>query len=107
MFQLKKQFKIIYLCLIIFIGLLFIVNNKIYALPGIDLDIRKAQLEEEKNSLIQRLTNNFNNITLDSETRLNRMHEISTRINIVQNNIEIINQQIIIRNQYNQQRRNN
>ncbi|WP_017193785.1 SVM family protein [Vaccinium witches'-broom phytoplasma] len=28
MFKLKNQFKIIYLCLIIFVGLLFIINNQ-------------------------------------------------------------------------------
>ncbi|MBS2126378.1 SVM family protein ['Fragaria x ananassa' phyllody phytoplasma] len=107
MVQLKKQLKTIYLCLIAFIGLLFIVNNQIYASPGINLDIRKTQFEEEQNNLMQQLINTFNNMTLNSETRLNRMRQISARIDIVQNNIRIINQQIIRRYQYNQQRQNN
>ncbi len=107
MVKLKNQFKTICLCLIAFLGLLFIVNSQIYALPGINLDIRKTQLEEEKNNLMQQLTNTFNNMTLNSETRLNVMREISARIDIVQNDIRSINQQIISRNQYNQQRQNN
>ncbi|XXP77145.1 MAG: SVM family protein [Lettuce witches'-broom phytoplasma] len=107
MFKSKNQFNIIYLCLITVIGLLFIVNSQIYAFPGINLDIRKIQFEEEKNNLMQQFTNTFNNMTLDSETRLNRMREISARIDIVQNNIRIINQQIIQRNLHNQQRGNN
>ncbi|WP_341266769.1 SVM family protein [Candidatus Phytoplasma fraxini] len=32
MFKLKNQFKIIYLCLIIFVGLLFIINNPLMAM---------------------------------------------------------------------------
>ncbi|MDV3169102.1 MAG: SVM family protein [Candidatus Phytoplasma australasiaticum] len=45
MLKLSNQFKIISICLFIFLGLLFINNNKnnkkLYALPGIDLNIRQ------------------------------------------------------------------
>lgn len=106
MIKLKNQFKIIIL-LFCLLGMLFIVvKNQIYAFPGIHLETRIIQLEEEKNNLLQQLANTFNNTTLDSQTRLNIMREISARIDIVQDNISIINQQIIRRNQYNQQRRN-
>ncbi|XXP77327.1 MAG: SVM family protein [Lettuce witches'-broom phytoplasma] len=108
MFKSKNQFKIIYLCLITFIGLLFIVNKQIYASPGINLDIRKAQLEAESNNLSQQLINTYVDPTiLNPRTRLNRMREISARIDRLHNDILIINQQITNRDQYNQQRQNN
>jgi hypothetical protein len=106
MFKLQNQFKIISL-LFIFLVFLFIVDKNIYALPGINLDVRKNQLEEEKNSLLQQLTNTFNNTILNSQTRLNRMFEISERLDVIYDEIKIINQQIINRNQYNNQRQSN
>ncbi|MGE9276289.1 MAG: SVM family protein [Candidatus Phytoplasma pruni] len=107
MFKIKKQLKIIIFYLFIILVFLFIINQKIYALPGIDLNIRRAQLEEEKNNLVQELTNVFNDLTLNTQTRLNRMHQISSRIDIIHDNIQNINQQIILRNQYHMQRQNN
>ncbi|MCQ9618875.1 MAG: SVM family protein [Candidatus Phytoplasma pruni] len=54
MIKLKKQFKIIYLCLITFIGLLFINNNKVIAMNNlndensINNEINKIYLERKK-----------------------------------------------------------
>ncbi|MDV3157475.1 MAG: SVM family protein [Candidatus Phytoplasma australasiaticum] len=102
MFKLSNQVQIISICLFVFVGLLFFYNNnennkKLYAFPGIDLNARKHQLEEEIDILIIELTNVFYNINLDSLTRLNMMNEINRRIEIESNNLEMINQQIINR----------
>ncbi|WP_323847570.1 MAG: effector protein [Phytoplasma sp.] len=93
MFKLNNQFKII-IFLFIVLGFLFliIINNKIYSFPGINLDIRKTQIEEEKNNLVQQLTNIFNDTTLNPQTRLSRMYEMSERLDIIYDNIRIINQ---------------
>ncbi|GLH60941.1 effector protein [Paulownia witches'-broom phytoplasma] len=77
-----------------------------HAFPGIDLDVRKNQLEEEKNNLFLELNNIFNNMSLDSPTRLNMMVEISNIIDTTNNQLSMINQQIIERDRCNQQRRN-
>nr|ABU55760.1 hypothetical protein [Clover phyllody phytoplasma] len=52
MFNLKNQFKIIYLCLITFISLLFIFNNKVMAMQNnknkqkSDVDLMEEAVEE-------------------------------------------------------------
>ncbi|MDO7983802.1 MAG: SVM family protein [Pigeon pea little leaf phytoplasma] len=112
MFKLSNQVKIISICLFIFAGLLFFYNNnennkKLYAFPGIDLNLRKHQLEEEMNILVTELTNVFNNMNLNSSTRLNRMQEISRRMEITSNNLQMINQQITRRDIYYLLRSNN
>ncbi|PQP79513.1 effector protein [Candidatus Phytoplasma phoenicium] len=100
MFKLQNQFKIISICLFILLGL-FINNNKnLYAYPGIDLEVRQHQLEEEINSLMLELTNVFSDTNLESQTRFHRIVVISNILNIVRNELEIINQKIIERNQY-------
>ncbi|TKA88093.1 MAG: hypothetical protein QS2022_3420 [Candidatus Phytoplasma asteris] len=53
------------------------------------------------------LNNIFNNMSLDSQTRIDRMYEISEKIDTIQNQLQKINKQIIARNQYNLQRQNN
>ncbi|MDV3166587.1 MAG: effector protein ['Waltheria sp.' little leaf phytoplasma] len=109
MIKLSKLTKTIYYYLFFFVGLFFILNvyrQNVLALPGINLNIRKNQLEEEKNILLQQLTDTYNNTNLNSETRLNMMCQISARIDIVQNELQNINQQIINSNQYRRQRRN-
>ncbi|GLH61031.1 SVM family protein [Paulownia witches'-broom phytoplasma] len=107
MIKLKKQFKIISICLFVFLGFFLIFNTKcLHAFPGIDLDARKNQLEEERNNLFLELNNIFNNMSLDSPTRLNMMVAISNIIETTNNQLSTINQQIIERDRYNQQRRN-
>nr|ABI20740.1 unknown [New York elm yellows phytoplasma] len=109
MIKLKDQFRIISIYLFIFLGLLFITNNKkLYAFSEINLDARKHQLKEEINTLMIELTNVFNDTNLESQTRFNRISLISNRINIVGNNLSMINQQIFAQHhQYNLQRQIN
>ncbi|GAK74072.1 MAG: putative secreted protein, SAP48-like [Candidatus Phytoplasma asteris] len=114
MVKLKNQFKIISIYLFIFLGMLFINNNKnLYALPGIDLEARKIRLEEEINSLTIELTNVFHDTNLESQTRLNRMTAFSNRLDTTSNQLSMINQQIIecirnnLRRQNNQNQPNN
>ncbi|ABC65150.1 conserved hypothetical protein [Aster yellows witches'-broom phytoplasma AYWB] len=106
MFKLKNQFKKKIIFLFVFLGLLFINNKSIYAFPGIDLDVRRHQLEEELNNLLLELNNVFNNMSLDSSTRFNMMVAISNTIDTTNNQLSTINQQIIERDRCNQQRRN-
>ncbi|WAN63393.1 SVM family protein, predicted signal peptide [Candidatus Phytoplasma rubi] len=104
MIKLQNQFKIISIYLFVLLGFFLIFNTKcLHAFPGIDLDARKHQLEEEINTLMIELTNVFNDTNLESQTRFNRISLISNRINIVGNNLQMINQQIFARNQYNLQ----
>ncbi|XXP77175.1 MAG: SVM family protein [Lettuce witches'-broom phytoplasma] len=107
MFKSKNQFNIIYLCLITFIGFIFILNKQIYASPGINLDIRKAQLEEEIFNLQMELGNIHVNQSLTRESRLNQIRSRIAILNPLRNELSSINQQIIRRNQYNQQIQNN
>ncbi|MDW3617973.1 MAG: SVM family protein [Candidatus Phytoplasma pruni] len=50
MFRLKNQFKIIYLCLITLIGLLFIINNQVMALDNND-NINKIIIYDKSSNL--------------------------------------------------------
>ncbi|MEK0310193.1 SVM family protein [Sweet potato little leaf phytoplasma] len=111
MLKLSNQFKIISICLFIFLGLLFINNNennkKLYALPGIDLNIRQQQLEEERDRLLISLNNIFNNMDLNSSTRLRMMREVTESMNCTLDDLQRINQQIFMRDQYHLQNPNN
>ncbi|MDO8030297.1 effector protein ['Planchonia careya' phytoplasma] len=111
MFKLSNQFKIISICLFIFFSIIIFINNnennkKLYALPGIDLNIRRQQLEEERNRLFISLHNIFNNMDLNSSTRLRMMREVSDSIDRISDDLQMINQ-ILMRNQYNLQNQNN
>ncbi|GAK73666.1 putative alanyl-tRNA synthetase ['Chrysanthemum coronarium' phytoplasma] len=64
-------------------------------------------MKKKKNNLVLELNNIFNNMSLDSQTRIDRMYEISEKIDTIQNQLQKINKQIIARNQYNLQRQNN
>ncbi|MEK0309334.1 SVM family protein, partial [Candidatus Phytoplasma citri] len=107
MFKLSSQFKIISICLFVVVGLFLINNKKLYAFPGINLDVRKNQIQGEINSLVIEMSNIFNDMSIDSSTRLNRMTITNDRINILFNELEMINQQINIRDMLNLQRNNN
>ncbi|MGL9687616.1 MAG: SVM family protein [Candidatus Phytoplasma sp. TWB_XP] len=105
--ELKKQISLFNLFLFICLGLLMLNNNVLYAFPGINLDERMTQLREEQNNLIQQLSNNFNNLNLDNATRLSRMQNISEELDRVSNQMSEINRQLILRDQFQQQTRNN
>ncbi|MDV3174934.1 MAG: effector protein ['Bonamia sp.' little leaf phytoplasma] len=107
MFKLSIQVKIISICLLSLMGLFLMNNKKLYAFPGINLDVRKHQLEEEINTLIIRLNDVFNDMNLDSLARLNMMVEITNIMESKTNDLRTLNQQIIMRDQYNLQSRNN
>ncbi|AYJ01200.1 effector protein [Candidatus Phytoplasma ziziphi] len=107
MFKLKKQLYLLKLVSFIFLGLLIFKNNNfLYAFPGIDLDARMMQLTEERDNLLQQLHNNFNNLNLDNATRLIRMQNITASLDRVLEQINSINQQLILRDQFQQQRTN-
>ncbi|UQV27432.1 SVM family protein [Candidatus Phytoplasma asiaticum] len=103
----KLSFKIINICLFVFVGLFLINNKKLYALPGIDLNVRKNQIQAEINSLIIELENVFNDRNIDSSTRLISMVTIREKIDNELNNLSEINRQISRRYIYNLQRNNN
>ncbi|MDV3143832.1 MAG: SVM family protein [Candidatus Phytoplasma australasiaticum] len=111
MLKLSNQFKIISICLFIFLGLLFINNNennkKLYALPGIDLNIRKQQLEEERNRLLISFNNIFDNTNLNHSTRLRMMREVAESMHSTLDDLQRINQEILMRDQYHRQNQNN
>ncbi|PWV43901.1 MAG: hypothetical protein DF280_01090 ['Brassica napus' phytoplasma] len=88
MIKLKNQFKIISIYLFVLLGFFLFFNTKyLHAFPGIDLDARKHQLEEEINTLMIELTNVFNDTNLESQTRFNRMVTISNRLDIISNHL--------------------
>ncbi|MDO8168220.1 SVM family protein [Candidatus Phytoplasma melaleucae] len=108
MFKFKKQLYLLKLFALIFLGLLICTNNNfLFAAPGIDLEARMKQLTEEQGNLLQQLSNNFNNLNLDNETRLMRMQNIVAAIDLVSEQITTINQQLILREQFQRQRTNN
>ncbi|MCQ9618821.1 MAG: SVM family protein [Candidatus Phytoplasma pruni] len=105
MFKLKNQFKIIYLCLINFIGILFIFNNPLTAMnngnptpnnghhnTNFETQARILQeMNREKDAIVQQIFNARNN---------NASEEIIN--NLVRQNIQlsqrISTQQIILHN---------
>ncbi|QTX03070.1 putative secreted protein, SAP06/SAP48-like [Candidatus Phytoplasma luffae] len=109
MIKLEKQLSLFSLFFIIFLGLLMFDNNMLYASPGINLDVRMRQLTEEQNNLIQQLNNNFNDLSLNNTIRLSRMQNIAADIERISNQINAINQQLILRDQFQRERetRNN
>ncbi|MFW8664579.1 SVM family protein, partial [Candidatus Phytoplasma citri] len=71
MFKLSSQFKIISICLFVVVGLFLINNKKLYAFPGINLDVRKNQIQGEINSLVIEMSNIYSIISYS--------HSIQTR----------------------------
>ncbi|AYJ01181.1 effector protein [Candidatus Phytoplasma ziziphi] len=107
MFKSKKYLSFFKLFFLIDLVLFIFNNNVLYASPGIVLEQRIIQLQEEQINLLQQLNNTFNNLSLDSETRLSRMRNISEALNRVLNRINEMHQQLILRDQLQQQRINN
>ncbi|MEZ0180211.1 SVM family protein ['Camptotheca acuminata' phytoplasma] len=83
----KKKLYLFKIFIYVFLGLLCYSNNNLYAMPGINWQNRKIELEAEQNNLLVNLSHTYNNMTITSEARMSLMHVITERLEEVQNQL--------------------